>query len=142
MATLRGSACRCQIFSVPQYGDAGVFASSTGAFDGSLISLVAFVRGSSTARMSELWYGPYTNPFALYVGLRSSVAAASLRRLVGSPQSHIEITRLRSTPTGRGGASGYAPAAIRSVQSANALRCSPKFLKTALMFPPFGPIAT
>ena len=39
---------------VPQYGDAGVFASSTGPFDGILISLVVFVRGSSTARMSEL----------------------------------------------------------------------------------------
>ena len=75
------------------------------------------------------------------VGLRSSVAAASLRRLVGSAQSHIEITRLRSTPTGRGGASGYAPAAIFSVQSANAFRCSPSPLKTSLMLAPLGPIA-
>ena len=83
-----------------------MLASSTGPFDGILISLVVFVRGSSTARMSELWYGPYTSPFAFSVGLRSSVAAASLRRLVGSAQSHIEMTRLRSTPTGRGGASG------------------------------------
>src|ERR1051325_10538331 len=97
MATLRGSAWRCQIFSLPQYGDAGVLASSTGAFDGSLISLVVFVFGSSTERMSELWYGPWTRPLALYVGVRSSVAAASLRRLVGRPQSHIEMTRLRST---------------------------------------------
>src|SRR5437870_3925682 len=55
IATLRGSACRCQILSVPQYGDAGVLASSTGAPDGILISVVALVRGSSTDRMSELW---------------------------------------------------------------------------------------
>ena len=53
---------------------------------------------------------PYTSPFAFSVGVRSSVAAISLRLLVGNAQSHIVITRLRSTPAGRGGASLGSPA--------------------------------
>src|SRR5262245_4018308 len=118
MTTLRGSADRAQIFSSPQNGDAGVSVSSPGAFDGSLISAALFSRGSMTAMMSELWMDPYTNPLAFIVGVRSSVAATSVRRLVGRAQSHIEITMLRSRPAGRGGACGYAPAAMRSVQSA------------------------
>ena len=84
---------------------------------------------------------PYTSPFAFSVGVRSSVAARSLLLLVGIAQSHIEITRLRSTPVGRGGAPlGYAPAAMRSVQSANASRCSPSRTKMAPMLGPEGPI--
>src|ERR1700680_3011451 len=82
------------------------------------------------------------SPFAFRVGVRSSVAATSLRRLVGVAQSHIEITRLRSRPEGRGGAFGYAPAAMRSVQSAYALRCAPMRLKLALMPGPLGPTVT
>src|SRR6266850_3798129 len=58
IATLRGSDCRCQIFSSPHAGERGVLASSTGPFDGILISVVLFVRGSSTARMSEDWMAP------------------------------------------------------------------------------------
>ena len=82
------------------------------------------------------------SPLAFIVGVRSSVAAISLRLLVGRAQSHIEITRLRSTPVGRGGAClGYAPLAMRSVQSANALRCSPSLTKMVLMLEAFGPIA-
>src|SRR5215831_7591883 len=106
MTTLRGSADRAQIFSPPQIGDAGVSVSIGGAFDGSLIAVALFSRGSRTAMMSELWIDPYTGPFAFIVGVRSSVAATSVRLLVGSAQSHIEITRLRSTPAGRGGAFG------------------------------------
>src|SRR5213593_3830384 len=81
------------------------------------------------------------SPFAFIVGVRSSVAATSLRRLVGRPQSHIEITILRSTPFGRGGATlGKAPSAIRSVQSAYILRCAPIALKLAAIPGPEGPI--
>src|SRR5262245_18559467 len=54
ITTLRGSAWRCQIFSSPHTGERGVFPSSTGPFDGILISVVEFVFGSSTARMSEV----------------------------------------------------------------------------------------
>src|SRR5438552_9900580 len=81
------------------------------------------------------------SPFAFIVGVRSSVAATSLRRLVGRAQSHIEITMLRSTPFGRGGATlGKAPSAIRSVQSAYILRWAPIALKLAAMPGPEGPI--
>src|SRR2546427_6001838 len=81
------------------------------------------------------------SPFAFIVGVRSSVAATSLRRLVGRAQSHIEITMLRSTPFGRGGATlGKAPSAIRSVQSAYILRCTPSALKLAALPGPEGPI--
>ena len=62
IATLRGSACRCQIFSSPHTGERGVLASSTGPFDGILISVVEFVRGSSTARMSERLDGAVDRP--------------------------------------------------------------------------------
>src|SRR5437773_11059855 len=55
---LRGSADRCQIFSSPQNGDAGVSVSSWGAPDGTLICVALFSRGSSTAMMSELWMDP------------------------------------------------------------------------------------
>src|SRR5438445_312743 len=90
--------------------------------------------------MSELWMAPYTSPFAFSVGVRSSVAARSLRLLVAMAQSHIEITRLRSTPVGRGGASlGYAPAAMRSVESANTLRCAPSRTKMALVLAAAAP---
>src|SRR5262245_41319061 len=58
ITTLRGSACRCHTFSSPQTGERGVFASSTGPFDGILISVVAFVLGSRTARMSDVWMAP------------------------------------------------------------------------------------
>src|SRR3989475_11753748 len=58
IATLRGSDCRCQIFSSPHTGERGVLASSTGPLDGILISVVLFSRGSSTARMSEDWMAP------------------------------------------------------------------------------------
>src|SRR3989442_11054264 len=58
IATLRGSACRCQIFSSPHTGERGVLASSTGPPDGILISVVLFSRGSNTARMSEDWMAP------------------------------------------------------------------------------------
>src|SRR5438094_4813398 len=142
MTTLRGSADRAQIFSVPQNGDAGVSVSICGAFDGSVISVDLFSRGSRTATMSELWIDPYTKPFAFIVGVRSSVAATSVRLLVGSAQSHNEITMLRSRPAGRGGAFGYAPAAMRSVQSAYALRCAPIRLKFAVMPGPLGPTVT
>src|SRR5437773_10088673 len=81
------------------------------------------------------------SPFAFIVGVRSSVAATSLRRLVGRAQSHIEITMLRSTPLGRGGATlGKAPSAIRSVQSAYILRCAAIALKLAAMPGPEGPV--
>src|SRR5438046_3617755 len=81
------------------------------------------------------------SPFAFIVGVRSSVAATSLRRLVGRAQSHIEITMLRSTPFGRGGATlGKAPSAIRSVQSAHILRCAPIALKLAAMPGPERPL--
>src|SRR5437764_11395811 len=81
------------------------------------------------------------SPFACFLSVRSVVAATSLRRLVGKAQSHIEITRLRSTPFGRGGATlGKAPSAIRSVQSAYILRCAPNALKLAAMPGPEGPI--
>src|SRR5881397_1282504 len=53
IAALRGSACRCQIFSVPQYGESGVLSSITGPFEGILIIEVSFFFGSSTARMSD-----------------------------------------------------------------------------------------
>src|SRR5262249_61678219 len=49
IATLRGSACRCQIFSFPPTGGSGVVAASTGPLAGILISVVLFSRGSSTA---------------------------------------------------------------------------------------------
>src|SRR5207247_6945645 len=81
-------------------------------------------------------------PFAFIVGVRASVVATSVRLLVGRAQSHIEITTLRSRPDGRGGALGKAPAAIRSVQSAYALRCAPIRLKLAVMPGPLGPTVT
>src|SRR2546428_13461893 len=82
------------------------------------------------------------SPFAFIVGVRSSVAATSLRRLVGRAQSHIEITMLRSTPFGRGGATlGKAPPAIRSGQSADIFRRAPLALKLAAMPGPEGPIS-
>src|SRR5262245_6096506 len=58
ITTLRGSDARAQIFSVPQYGDAGVSVSIWGAWDGTLISVALFSRGSSAAMMSELWIDP------------------------------------------------------------------------------------
>src|SRR5207249_6026426 len=53
IAALRGSADRCQIFSVPKYGESGVLSSITGPFEGILIIGVSFFFGSSTARMSD-----------------------------------------------------------------------------------------
>src|SRR5438552_5567652 len=62
---------------------------------------------------------------------------------MGVAQSHSETTTLRSTPVGRGGPSfGYAPAAMRSVQSAKALRSTPIRMKVPLMPPPLGPDRT
>ena len=55
------------------------------------------------------------------VGFRLSVDTSSWRYAFGSAQSHWVMTTLRSTPRGRGGAGGTAPATIRSVQSANIL---------------------
>src|SRR5690606_13270377 len=57
--------------------------------------------------------------FALTVGSLRSVDTRSCRYALGSAQSHCVITTFRSTPDGRGGAGGTAPAAILSVQSAN-----------------------
>src|SRR5207248_7339309 len=75
------------------------------------------------------------------MGVRTAVEPTSHSSLVGSAQSHIEITMLRSTPFGRGGATlGKAPSAIRSVQSAYILRCAPIALKLAAMPGPEGPI--
>src|SRR5262249_58687439 len=116
---------RAQIFSSPQNGDAGVSVSSPGAFDGSLISAALFSRGSMTAMMSELWMDPYTNPLAFIVGVRSSVAATSVRRLVGRGPSHLALPVLRSRPAGRGGACGEGPAAGRPGRSPQGVRCPP-----------------
>jgi hypothetical protein len=58
IATLRGSDDRCQIGSVPQYGDGGLLPSMVGALDGTLIWAVEFSRRSSVATMSELWMAP------------------------------------------------------------------------------------
>ena len=60
------------------------------------------------------------------------------------PHSHIETTTLRSTPCGRGGASGTAPAAMRSLQSANIRRprSRPKRFMTLVICPPRWPICT
>ncbi len=59
---------------------------------------------------------------------------------MGEPQSHNEMTRLRSTPAGRGGATfGVSPPLTRSVKSANACRASPKFMKKLPIDGPEGP---
>src|SRR4030088_1844243 len=59
---------------------------------------------------------------------------------MGEPQSHNEMTRLRSTPAGRGGATvGASPALTRSEKSANACRASPKFMKKLPIDGPEGP---
>src|SRR5258708_23896182 len=78
------------------------------------------------------------SPLAFIVGVRSSVAAISLRLLVGRAQSHIEITRLRSTPVGRGGGRfGDAPPARPSRPPADPPPPGPLPLKLA---PPPAPL--
>src|SRR5215471_687944 len=79
-------------------------------------------------------------PFALAVGMRVSPATLSERPSIGDPQSHVVITRLRSTPVGRGGATfGASPALTRSVRSAKPRRASPKFMKKVPIEGPDGP---
>ena len=85
---------------------------------------------------------PYTGPFAFTVASRMSPAAISVRPSISDPQSHKVITRFRSTPLGRGGASvGASPAAMRSVQSASAWRISPRRRKSPAIAGPEGPTA-
>src|SRR5262249_51308226 len=69
---------------------------------------------------------PYSGPLALTVGLRLSDEIRSWRYLSGVLHSHSVITRLRSTPCGRGGFSvGSSPLATRSVQSPRYLNGTP-----------------
>ena len=60
------------------------------------------------------------------------------------PHSHIETTTFRSIPAGRGGASGTAPAAMRSLQLANICRprLRPNRFMTLVIWPPRWPICT
>ncbi len=87
-----------------------------------------FATGSSMVNPSVISEAPYTGPFALTVGVRVSDAAISDRPSLGVPQSQSVTTRLRSTPVGLGGdVFGVSPIATRSVQSAKAFRCPPRF---------------
>src|SRR5207247_2977014 len=54
IATLRGSACSCQIFSSPHTGERGVLELSTRTLVGVLISVVLFSRGTTTERLSDV----------------------------------------------------------------------------------------
>src|SRR5215469_1747738 len=143
IATLRGSPLRVHVFG-PQYGE-GVGDALNGMFNGvasegtfNVSDLLA--TGSSTVRMSVISEAPYTFPFALILALRVSEAALSERPSLGVPQSHSVMTRLRSTPVGRGGATlGASPFAMRSLQSANAERCGPIARKKLPMAGPEGP---
>ena len=99
--------------------------------------------GSIDTSRSSLWITPQIGPFALLLPIRSSDAAPSERPPVGTAQSHSVTTRLRSRPEGRGGACfGTAPAAIRSVHSANIRRCSPNRWKLPDIARPIGPTVT
>ena len=90
-----------------------------------IVTLTQRVSGALVSRSCQRW---------------SAVTAPRVWWLCGAVAFALVISFKVSAQQG-GGASGYAPAAIRSVQSANALRCSPRPLKTALMLPPFGPMA-
>jgi hypothetical protein len=62
---------------------------------------------------------PKIGPLAFTAGFRLSLATASWKYRRSSAQSHCVMTKLRSIPCGRGGAScGYSPPLIRSVQYA------------------------
>src|ERR1700680_3358648 len=139
-AALRGCAAASQMFSSPQYGE-GISMDPSGiACDGIFISEATFLIGSSHTSELPLVMSPNTGPFGVTMGFRKSLAASACMYFVGVPHSHKLRTRLRSKPIGRGGASfGYSPAAMRSVQSANSVRCSPSETKALLMFAPNGP---
>ena len=131
------------IFFVAGGGKAAVFAVlGCGAPDsvGVLITRALFSTGSSSISASFICETPKILPFAVRRGLRKSADALSARPSIGEPQSQSEITRLRCTPAGRGGAVvGASPLAIRSVQSANALRWSPNRWKKVNIDGPDGP---
>ena len=78
------------------------------------------------------------------VGCRLSVVISSWTYEVSPAHSHMVSTRLRSTPSGRGGASGTSPAAMRSLQSANIARprSRPNRFSTPLICAPRCPKAT
>ena len=73
-----------------------------------------------------------------------SVAISSCTIAIGSPQPHIVITTLRSTPCGRGGSGGTSPAAMRSVQSAKSCsaRSRPIRFSPLFMLGPLRPTCT
>ena len=74
---------------------------------------------------------------------RTSDGVLSVRPSYSVPQSHSVTTTLRSAPRGRGGVcAGASPAAMRSVQSANIVRCSPSRRNMPFIAEPIGPIAT
>src|SRR5207253_685324 len=141
--TLLGSPLRFQT-SGPQYiegvGDALNPETIGGASEETSMDTAEFLTGSRTITLSVISEAPYTNPLAFILGLRTSDAASSERPSFGVPQSHSVMTRLRSTPAGRGGvALGASSFAMRSDQSANIFRLSPIARKNAPMDGPEGP---
>ena len=89
---------------------------------------------SVTSRKSLPMSTPYSGPLALTRGLRLSVAISSCTKATLSPQFHIVMTTLRSTPCGRGGAGGASPAAMRSVQSTSMSRARPRPKRVMKLF--------
>src|SRR6266849_4191405 len=87
---------------------------------------------------------PNTGPLAFTVGFRLSVEAEKCVQSVAPPHSHSVSTTFRSTPCGRGGASGASPAAIRSLQSAYIATplSRPNMFIPELMFGPICPDLT
>ena len=63
---------------------------------------------------------------------------------VSTPQSHSVTTTFCSSPSGRGGASGIAPSAMRSVQSANICSAGsrPNRFMALLIWLPRWPVVT
>src|SRR3984957_14133364 len=107
----------------PGPSDSGMPGSRTGI----LKNVTLLVFGSRIGMLSVAYSGdPKSGPLALTVGLRLSDEIRSCRYLSGVLHSHSVMTRLRSTPCGRGGFSaGSSPLATRSVQSPRYLNGAP-----------------
>src|SRR6202021_3541445 len=107
----------------PGPSDSGMPGSRTGI----LKNVTVLVFGSRIGMLSVEYSGdPNSRPPALTVWLGLSDEIRSCRYLSGVLHSHSVMTRLRSTPCGRGGLSaGSSPLAMRSVQSPKYLNGTP-----------------